>query len=622
MKDKKTISQSFQVRLAIIVAIALVVSTLLVFIITTFINKNNYSDIITSTLIDVEKDIEDTSDANMLSETKRIKTKVTLLLNTLPLDDVIGFDDALRTIVKDEDLSEISIANKQNIVIYSSHDEYIGFDMNSSPDTMAFDVLNHGTKEVVQPVRKNAYSGEGKYAEYNKYAGVPLEDVGYLQVAINPQQFQKQIDNQITYIAANRHVGQSGMVIISNIEDKVVSYAGADDTYVGVSLMGIGITFDKEKDIDTVLTFNINGVKHLAKIKFIEGYYIIGAVPETEVQSFRNRVTIIIVATEVVIFLLMFLFISKMINSIIVSKIHNVNNGLQHIIEGELDTKIDEYSTKEFVQLSNDINSTVTSLKDYMEREQEKVKQELEFAKSIQLGSLPKLGTIEKYNQMFDLYATMDTAKEVGGDFYDFYVVDDSKLAFLIADVSGKGVPAAMFMMTCKTMLKNLVDSGLSLSEAFTKANDALLESNDAEMFVTVWMGLLNLKTGDVEFINAGHNPPLIYNDNEGFKYLKAKSGFVLTGIEGLKYKVQTAKLNKGDKIFLYTDGATEAKNLSEELYGEARLLEYVNSVKEKPMKDILLGVKGNIDVFVGEAQQFDDITMVGLRYDGWIENK
>ena len=622
MKKRKTISQRFNIRLAVIVAIALTASTLFIFLLNTGINNRNYADIIASTLTDIENDIEDTSDINMLTETYRIREKVWDLLNNYPKKDVRRFDEALRKLVKEEGLSEMSIVNTENTVIYSSKDEYIGFDMNSNEGSRAFDVLNHGTAEIVQPVRANAYQGEGDYDQYNKYAGVPLEDVGYLQIAINSQQFQKQIDEKVNYIAANRHIGRTGFAVVSNMEDQIVSYAGTDAaSFENRTLESIGIRFDRENDLGKSLICEINGVRHLIGIRFVEGYYIIGAVPMSEVQSFRNRAALMNTATEIIIFALMFIMIRKMINHIIVSRIHNINGGLMQIIKGELDTRINEYSTEEFALLSDDINSTVSSLKDYMNREQEKIREELEFAKSIQQSALPKLSTIDRYREQFELYALMNPAREVGGDFYDFYMTDDSHLAVLVADVSGKGVPAAMFMMTCKTMLKNLVDSGLDLSEAFSRANEELCQSNDAGMFVTVWMGKLDLQTGRLEYVNAGHNPPLIYNEEGRFVYLRSKAGFVLTGMEGLKYKAQETTLRPGDRLFLYTDGVTEANDPDCRLYGEERLLNYMNSVRDLPTEELLPGLKKDIDGFVQDAEQFDDITMLGLRYNGGNRN-
>ena len=211
----------------------------------------------------------------------------------------------------------------------------------------------------------------------------------------------------------------------------------------------------------------------------------------------------------------------------------------------------------------------------------------------------------------------MDTAKEVGGDFYDFYFVGEDKLAFLIADVSGKGIPAAMFMMQAKTLLKSFAETGSAVNDVLTNANEKLCENNDAGMFVTAWMGIIDLKTGLVEFANAGHNPPLVRHKDGSFEYLKSRAGFVLAGMEGIRYKKNELQLNAGDEILLYTDGVTEATDANEQLYGEDRLLKLMNTLNGVPADSVCGAVKADVDKFVGDAPQFDDITMVYLRYNG-----
>ena len=614
---KKTITKAFRSNLAMIFTIALVASAAVVLILSTGTNKRNYKDIITSTISDVEKDIEETSDINMLEQTWHLADLVNARLRSEggnPSADVM--DSYLRDLVREENLSEMSIGDDKNIIIYSSIEEYLGFDMNSSEGSAVFDKLNHGTKGIVQPVRMNAYGGEGDYALYNKYAGVPLDSGGYLQIGISAQQFQQQIDEKVKYIAANRHIGQSGYVIISNSADEVISNAGGEvgvkNTDIGLEIM-IGRDNDPNADSEKSYKSKINGVPCMCMSKFVEGYYITGVVPQSEVQSFRNRAALTNTVTELIIFLAMFIMIAKMIEAIIVSRIHNINGELDKIIDGNLDIKVEEYSTSEFEELSDGINATVDSLKAYMAKEKERIKKDLDFAANIQMSALPKMNSIQTDYKNYELFATINTAREVGGDFYDFYMLDDNRLAFLVADVSGKGVPAAMFMMTCKTMLKNFVESGLPLDEAFTKANNELVETNDAGMFVTVWMGILDLDTGHLQYINVGHNPPLFYDENGRFAYLKCKSAFVLTGVEGLKYSIQELNINPGDKIYLYTDGVTEANNVENAMYGEDRLKEYLNEHKDESLKEILLGVKADVDRFAGKAEQFDDITMLSV---------
>jgi sigma-B regulation protein RsbU (phosphoserine phosphatase) len=172
-----------------------------------------------------------------------------------------------------------------------------------------------------------------------------------------------------------------------------------------------------------------------------------------------------------------------------------------------------------------------------------------------------------------------------------------------------------MFMMTAKTILKDLAESGIPVNEIFTKANEKLCENNDSGMFVTAWMGILNLKTGNLQFANAGHNPPLIKHAGGSFEYLKCRAGFVLAGMEGVRYRIGETTLSAGDRLFLYTDGVTEATNTENNLYGEERLLEYMNQNRAVEAAALLPSLKANIDQFVGEAPQFDDITMLMLDY-------
>ena len=213
----------------------------------------------------------------------------------------------------------------------------------------------------------------------------------------------------------------------------------------------------------------------------------------------------------------------------------------------------------------------------------------------------------------------MDTAKEVGGDFYDFYLVGESKLAFVIADVSGKGIPAAMFMMRVKTLLKSLVEGGTDLAEAFYNANNKLCEGNDAEMFVTVWMGILDVTSGRLAFVNAGHNPSAICRKGGQFEYLKTKANLVLGMMEGIPYRMNEIALEEGDCLYLYTDRVTESQNTKEVQFGEERLLDCLNACfhasVESSVREVCERVKEKVDGFAGDAEQADDITMLAVRF-------
>ena len=217
----------------------------------------------------------------------------------------------------------------------------------------------------------------------------------------------------------------------------------------------------------------------------------------------------------------------------------------------------------------------------------------------------------------FDIYATMDPAKEVGGDFYDFFMIDQTHLAVVIADVSGKGVPAALFMVIAKTIIRNQAQSSLSPAEIFTRANAQLCENNGEGLFVTAYMGILDLRTGVLTYANAGHNPPLIRQAGGRFDWLKLRPGFVLAGMESMRYKEFQVTLSPGDSLFMYTDGVTEATNAALELYGEKRLEDALNTSDAAGLApdQLLPLVKADVSRFVAGAPQADDITMLCLQF-------
>ena len=247
--------------------------------------------------------------------------------------------------------------------------------------------------------------------------------------------------------------------------------------------------------------------------------------------------------------------------------------------------------------------------------EQQRISTELNVATQIQADMLPSIFPAFPDRPEFDIYATMNPAKEVGGDFYDFFMVDGKHLAIVMADVSGKGVPAALFMVIGKTLIKDHTKPRRDLGAVFTEVNDILCESNSAGLFITAFEGVLNLVTGEFRFVNAGHEMPFIAREGGAYEPYKLKSGFVLAGMEGMQYTGGSIQLAPGDKIFQYTDGVTEATNAAQELYGMDRLEKILAKNTALPPTELLATVKADIDAFVGEAPQFDDITMLCLEY-------
>ena len=284
----------------------------------------------------------------------------------------------------------------------------------------------------------------------------------------------------------------------------------------------------------------------------------------------------------------------------------------------------DEYRTGDEVEvLAKSFADLSAKTMDYIDQvttvtaEKERIGTELHVAREIQKGMLPGIFPPYPERSEFDLYAAMDPAKEVGGDFYDFFLIDHDHLAMVMADVSGKGIPAALFMMVSKTILKNNAMLGKSPAEILVSANETICSNNKMQMFVTVWMGILEISTGKITAANAGHEYPAIRRAGAGFELLKDKHGFVVGGMEGIRYKEYEIQLNPGDKLFLYTDGVPEATNAEQELFGTDRMITALDTGADGSARDVLVNVRKSVDEFVQDAEQFDDLTMLCLDYKG-----
>ena len=243
---------------------------------------------------------------------------------------------------------------------------------------------------------------------------------------------------------------------------------------------------------------------------------------------------------------------------------------------------------------------------------------EMKMASDIQESAIPRVFPPFPDEKRVDIFADMETAKEVGGDFYDFYFSGPQKITFLIADVSDKGVPAALFMMRAKTIVKSIAQTGKPVADVVTEANDALCEGNGANMFVTAWVGEIDLSSGRISYVNAGHNPPILMRADGAADYLRTRSGLVLGAMPGVKYRSQEIGLSPGDAIYLYTDGITEQPNVSGELLGEDRLLSVVSKIGAGgDMSKLLKTVLSSVFAHAAGKAQADDCTQLTIRYRG-----
>ena len=277
----------------------------------------------------------------------------------------------------------------------------------------------------------------------------------------------------------------------------------------------------------------------------------------------------------------------------------------------------------EIGELAGDVTELAKEIDAYVDEistitaEKERIGAELSLATEIQVSTLPHIFPPFPERDEFDIYAVMDPAREVGGDFYDFFLIDDDHLGLVMADVSGKGVPAALFMMISKIIVKNCAIIGMSPAQALSTANDMLCDNNRAEMFVTVWAGILEISTGKLIAANAGHEYPAIKKPGGKYELFRDEHGFVVAAMEGLEYKEYELQLEPGTALFLYTDGVPEATNPEKELFGTDRMIEALNTEPDADAEQVLRNVRVHVDRFVRDAEQFDDLTMMSLIYRG-----
>jgi len=335
----------------------------------------------------------------------------------------------------------------------------------------------------------------------------------------------------------------------------------------------------------------------------------------TDAQKTATATSIATLLSIAGILIFGFFYARKTSNSIS-SPLLSLTKDAIKIGQGELDHFLDVKTGDEIETLAGTINKMVTNIK-YITGEKERISAELDVATKIQASLLPCIFPAFPHRDEFDIYASMQPAKEVGGDFYDFFLIDEDTLAVVMADVSDKGVPAALFMVIAKTLIKNNAQEGKSPKEVFEVVNNLLCENNEASMFVTAFLGYLDIPSGKFTYVNAGHNPPLFKTDGQ-FNWIKTKPGFVLAGMEDMFYKEYEVVFKPGDKLFLYTDGITEAMNNENALFGNNRLFDTLNAHLNSPLEEIDMSIKREIENFVEGAEQADDITMLTLKYKGF----
>ncbi|MCR5605079.1 MAG: PP2C family protein-serine/threonine phosphatase [Lachnospiraceae bacterium] len=393
-----------------------------------------------------------------------------------------------------------------------------------------------------------------------------------------------------------------------------IKAARASDRVIVGSDVGFGTTISAWAPV-----FNSNN----ELVAMVDADYILENI-NPDIREHMNKIMLFEILSILFIVFLMLIMIRK----VVVEPITHITEIVHSYEHGELVQDMSRFKGNDEVSwLAFAFRDMTVRIDKYIKdltkvtAEKERIGAELNVATQIQADMLPRIFPAFPERKEFDLYATMNPAKEVGGDFYDFFMIDDDHLGLVMADVSGKGVPAALFMVIAKTMIKNgaLTGNYNGPGEILAEANNQLCEGNDAELFVTVWLGILTISTGHIVFASGGHEYPAFCRVDGGFRLEKDKHGAPLATMEGLKFRETETDLRPGETLYLYTDGVTEATNANNELFGENRMIEALEKYKDDNMHDLLLNVRKEIDTFVGEAPQFDDITMLGIHYFGKV---
>ncbi|MDO5554509.1 MAG: SpoIIE family protein phosphatase [Planctomycetia bacterium] len=612
--------ETFQKWLFAFVALAFVVIFFLSYFFQTMQSRRNAQYLIHLRLQDAREQLQINNEnltrvRQMVESEARMKARS--LAEMIRLDpDLVHQEEELVRIAHDLEVDELHISDGKGILVasYPQMEAYKQYDMASSEQSRVFmPAIKDPNFELVQDIQK-----QGAGDKLIQYTGVARRDTpGIVQVAYTPERLVEAIKlTDIANLTIGMRIGNNGRIIICH-NDKVIS---AEDTkLIGKNIDQCGISYKKILSNVDPFPAEVQGEEYLCCHDHVDDLTLIGILPQNEMYANRDDLALELTVAHLVLFGVVFILVSALVQRIVINGIYQVNRSLKVITDGNLNEKVEVSTNREFRELSAGINQTVEALKKLADEAAKRFDRELELAHKIQLSALPKVFPPFPDRNEFDIFASSNPAKVVGGDFYDLFLVDDDHLAFVIADVSGKGIPAALFMMTTKTLINNYAKTGMEPNETFDRTNASLCATNDAVMFVTAFIGVLEISTGKLTYVNGGHNSPLMRHGAEGYQWLNEKGGCVLGIASEMRYEETVQQLLPGDAIFLYTDGVTEAFNESEELFGETRLFDLLNSPKVLTMSptELLIHVESEVKFYRKKAEQSDDITMLAVVWHG-----
>lgn len=566
----------------------------------------------------MEQQISDCRDALYGSASEYLKESAEGFANIIGTSQKLEDGYLEDSVVLNDGLAEMDLVDSEGVILSSTDNEKEGHNISEYRDMMGLESLLTDQESYADDIEELS-------DENNKemiYAGYRFNDgSGFIAVATRRDQVSSLMLTDVQASVQYRSIGLSGEMIVTDDAGNILaSYRDIDNNYILDEELNEII----KENADTGNCFKTvyYGYHVYMYIFTCEDYYITGIYPCKEADSPRNNAIAAVLIIILLLFVLIYILLSAVLRKYVIDDMKRISSSLTLITEGDLNERVDVHSSYEFDILSNGINSTVNKLKELIGEAEARIDAELAAAKAIQENALPAPAEMLMSDKNIGLYARMATAKEVGGDFYDYYMTNDGRLALIVADVSGKGIPAAMFMMRARTAIKERADGTYPLGQVLSMVNEELCENNDTAMFVTVWIGFLDLESGKLEYVNAGHTRPVLIRQQEA-KEVDSANDLFLGGFSGEEYRIQQLELKENDMLFLYTDGVTEAVSENEEMYGDERLLDTLADISRKMAssgdsggeKAICEGVISDIREFAKGAPQADDITVMCLEY-------
>lgn len=530
-----------------------------------------------------------------------------------PLDE-----NRLEKLARFLNLDEIDVVDENGVCVAAWPPKTVGFDYSQSPETTDFlRILDDPTLEIAQPLRENTLD-DGRLFQYSAVAR--RDAPGFVEVGLLSDRTKqvRSLANLARFIGSFR-LGKNGRLFVFQngalLRDDESAPRSPNRDVPSDSIFAA----DPAKfPTDSIFSVDVDGASCFALARASGDCLFVGALPKSEIFAQRRSTAILIFIANALLFLGLFSVVSLLTRRLVVDGVLAVNRSLAKIVDGDLDERIDVATTREFLELSNGVNATVDALKGAVDEVKRRVEKELELARRIQSAALPSVFPPFPERREFDVYAENRPMTSVGGDMFDYFFVDENRLFFYVADVSGHGVPAALFMMKTMALVKNLALSGLPLAAVVSRTNRLLAENNDAS-FVTGFFCLVDLATGRLEYVDAGHNPPFLREPNGNFREISPEICLLLGIVDDAEFVGATLDLASGSALVLFTDGVTEAESASTtERFGVRRALDALDAeAPNAPADRVVRNLFDAIRTFADGAERSDDVTVLYFRFDG-----